>query len=711
MHVDRTLHSLARLTWSRVLTREFGTTLLDEEAAIGGIGGAAPKGGAELAQSAMVPVPNHDVSVMPTVVEGRQGAGIRAAEAVEAVAETKTELEGAAMSKDLPNGSVVESLFSSIRFRGGTADAPPSPSPYPSSSGGANAAKGGSMRGSLTDESSGRGSMLAMFRKASHSFSSNSAMSRSHRGHHQRNTSDLQGLQRRMPARGKLTEADEAMLSDSEADYDAFDNNSERVDKKLFSPNFRFLRWYATFMLVALLTFVFYNPIRIAFFPSERGAWYGIDLVWHLVFAIDVLVHLNTGFVDGTDGKVVYSRMAICRRYAKHALIVDLLAAFPFTFIPGLGPGSADGNHEIAYLLSLPKMFQVYWLMTMVYENHRLHEGTFLAVRTLLSVVVTAHLFGCGWYMLATLLSTECEDLYFEGLPEGEFVFANGLEYTAGDYIASECPWIYRNDYVALSMGRRYLGSVYWALTTLTTVGYGDLSARTPPEQIYSMAVQIVGVSWYGYIVGTWASILNSFDRKDKEQRSKMREVVAFSKAAGLPPEMAKKVRQHFRFALYRQDNWITFNEQELVSDMPAGLRADVITYVHANLIAQIPWLEGKDKNFVADVVIVLKPRLFMAGDVLYSRGSQPEEMFFIASGLVMLKYKQERVGFLRHGQMAGLIGLASSEKHRITAVVAQKDAHCHGLSRANFTMLVESYPKEMEELREAAKSLRNVGG
>ncbi|CAM9963879.1 unnamed protein product [Ectocarpus sp. 8 AP-2014] len=152
----------------------------------------------------MVPVPNHDVSVMPTVVEGRQGAGIRAAESVEAVAETKTESERAAMSQDLPNGSVAESTFSSIRFRGGTADAPPSPSPYPSSSGGANATKGGSMRGSLTSESSGRGSMLAMFRKASHSFSSNSAISRSHRGHHQRNTSDLQGLQRRMPARGKV---------------------------------------------------------------------------------------------------------------------------------------------------------------------------------------------------------------------------------------------------------------------------------------------------------------------------------------------------------------------------------------------------------------------------------------------------------------------------------------------------------------------------
>ena len=41
----------------------------------------------------------------------------------------------------------------------------------------------------------------------------------------------------------------------------------------------------------------------------------------------------------------------------------------------------------------------------------------------------------------------------------------------------------------------------------------------------------------------------------------------------------------------------------------------------------------------------------------------------------------------------------------QITAV-AQRDAHCYGLSRAHFMELMESYPKEMQELVDAAKSL-----
>lgn len=73
----------------------------------------------------------------------------------------------------------------------------------------------------------------------------------------------------------------------------------------------------------------------------------------------------------------------------------------------------------------------------------------------------------------------------------------------------------------------------------------------------------------------------------------------------------SNEINTPHRFALYRKDTWVPFNEQELVEDMPASLKADVVTFVQRNTIARIPWLQTKDRAFVADFVVLLKPRFF----------------------------------------------------------------------------------------------------
>ncbi|CAM9654046.1 unnamed protein product, partial [Discosporangium mesarthrocarpum] len=42
----------------------------------------------------------------------------------------------------------------------------------------------------------------------------------------------------------------------------------------------------------------------------------------------------------------------------------------------------------------------------------------------------------------------------------------------------------------------RYVAAIYWALTTLTTVGYGDITPGVTAEQIYAMFCMILGVTW-----------------------------------------------------------------------------------------------------------------------------------------------------------------------------------------------------------------------
>ena len=194
--------------------------------------------------------------------------------------------------------------------------------------------------------------------------------------------------------------------------------------------------------------------------------------------------------------------------------------------------------------------------------------------------------------------------------------------------------WIFNLNLGNDEFGKIYVCALYYIISTLTTVGYGDISTYTCSERIFGIIILIFGILGYSYSLTNVSNYVEKMNSKSEEYEEKKKFLDSLQRGSKLNIDVYQKILKHLKYQeTHRLDKNI------ILDALPLGLRNTLLLEIYKPIINNFIFFKNiSNQNFIIQILLCFKPILAIKNDILIKDGNLVEEVFFVKNGKLSLE-------------------------------------------------------------------------
>ncbi|KAF7655380.1 hypothetical protein LDENG_00056980 [Lucifuga dentata] len=395
-----------------------------------------------------------------------------------------------------------------------------------------------------------------------------------------------------------------------------------------------------------ILILTFYTAIMVPYnvsFKTKQNnvTWLVVDSIVDVIFLVDIVLNFHTTFV-GPAGEVISDPKLIRMNYVKTWFVIDLLSCLPYDVINAF----ENVDEGISSLFSSLKVVRLLRLGRVARKlDHYIEYGAAVLVLLVCVFGLAAHWLACIWYSIGD----------YEVIDED----ANSVRMDSWLYLLGETvgtPYRFNTTGSGRweggpSKDSVYITSLYFTMTSLTSIGFGNIAPNTDGEKIFAVAMMMIGSLLYATIFGNVTTIFQQMYANTNRYHEMLNSVRDFLKLYQVPKGLSERVMDYI-VSTWSMSRGI--DTDKVLQICPKDMRADICVHLNRKVFKEHPAFRLASDGCLRALAMEFQTIHSAPGDLIYHAGESVDSLCFVVSGSLEVIQDDEVVAILGKGDVFG---------------------------------------------------------